>query len=924
MRVSRKWALACVAIAAASVLAFAGISSTWLERVAASRALDGHSDVAPIAPSAVAQGDVAWPTDARVRFSDWTSIEADSLPTAMASIVSAGDRLYALSEVGSIYESMDEAVTWHQVAAVRQGPFPISMHQLAVLPAQGEQPAVYFATQASSWASLYRVSRGETREIDLVDNGLNNINRVSVIGSSVYAAGELGLYRSDDRGENWTRVLNDSYWCRDVVGAGSRVYASCVSGVYRSTAGGMYELLSNQYELSDSRLAVSPANPDIVYAATWGAIFRSTDAGQSWTKTVDMSTDSDPVHRALYGELETVCGNGYLTPVLPEAFAVDPNDASIVWVGSQQLFRSDDRAEHFGRASIRESFGKASYGQAARILGLAFRGSGLHVAASQGVYGTPDRHATVQMGGPSVCSNPGELPGVSWTSHRQGINGQQFREVAISGNGSVLAKTSIEGLHYTDLDDPSHWLAMTNGENTGEIFVDPSGGIERFYASWCGFGSACRWDLDPVQPYWTQTALAGYDMGFVAIDPSNPDRVWAGGYGIYRSENAFDTAVEMGSSPWCAANAGAASPWDSNILIFTTGCGAVVRRTDALTLTAPTQAPFPPAAWPYQVLRSSPVTFNDVIFDRRDRNRVFIIGDGQPSVFLSRDAGASWRSVDAAGDADGLPDGDAKSLATDPDVHDVVYLATGDGVYVGWNLDAATGSRVWHEVETPFRGSNIKKLAIARQPDGSKHLFVFTQGSGLWSVKIDAAPFDDVGFGSWAYDYISRLVSAGVTKGCGESPSIFCPNQNVTRDQMAVFLLRAMHGGTYQPPAASGVFSDVPTSHWAAGWVERLREEGITTGCANNPLQYCPGSPVTRDQMAVFLLRAKHGASYQPPAATGMFADVPTGYWAAAWIEQLAREGVTSGCSSSPKNYCPGSQVTRDQMAAFLVRAFQL
>jgi hypothetical protein len=55
-----------------------------------------------------------------------------------------------------------------------------------------------------------------------------------------------------------------------------------------------------------------------------------------------------------------------------------------------------------------------------------------------------------------------------------------------------------------------------------------------------------------------------------------------------------------------------------------------------------------------------------------------------------------------------------------------------------------------------------------------------------------------------------------------------------------------------------------------------------------------------------------------------VFQDVPTSYWAAAWIEQLALEGITSGCSVTPKNYCPTSPVLRDQMAVFLVRAFNL
>jgi hypothetical protein len=76
--------------------------------------------------------------------------------------------------------------------------------------------------------------------------------------------------------------------------------------------------------------------------------------------------------------------------------------------------------------------------------------------------------------------------------------------------------------------------------------------------------------------------------------------------------------------------------------------------------------------------------------------------------------------------------------------------------------------------------------------------------------------------------------------------------------------------------------------------------------------------------MAVFLLRSEHGTSYNPPAvgASTGFGDVPTTYWAAAWIKQLVTEGITSGCGGG--NYCPESPVTRAEMAVFLVRTFNL
>jgi len=51
---------------------------------------------------------------------------------------------------------------------------------------------------------------------------------------------------------------------------------------------------------------------------------------------------------------------------------------------------------------------------------------------------------------------------------------------------------------------------------------------------------------------------------------------------------------------------------------------------------------------------------------------------------------------------------------------------------------------------------------------------------------------------------------------------------------------------------------------------------------------------------------------------------VPSGAFAAAWIEDLYGRGVTGGCQASPRLYCPGNTVTRRQMAVFLTKTFGL
>jgi len=185
------------------------------------------------------------------------------------------------------------------------------------------------------------------------------------------------------------------------------------------------------------------------------------------------------------------------------------------------------------------------------------------------------------------------------------------------------------------------------------------------------------------------------------------------------------------------------------------------------------------------------------------------------------------------------------------------------------------------------------------------------------NVQIVPHSFADVLPSNPFYACIEAIYEEGITAGCGEGN--FCPDNPVTRAQMAVFLEKAMRGSTYAPPAPTGIFADVPTNHWAAAWIEQLANDQITAGCGGG--NFCPDNVVTRAQMAVFLLKAEHGSTYVPPAQTGLFTDVPIGHWAGPWIEQLSRENITAGCGGG--NFCPDSAVTRGQMAVFLAKTFR-
>jgi hypothetical protein len=189
--------------------------------------------------------------------------------------------------------------------------------------------------------------------------------------------------------------------------------------------------------------------------------------------------------------------------------------------------------------------------------------------------------------------------------------------------------------------------------------------------------------------------------------------------------------------------------------------------------------------------------------------------------------------------------------------------------------------------------------------------------SGWVSDFLDVTPVS-----SFAYGFVTKLVANLITAGC--SGGNYCPNDPVTRAQMAVFLLRSKNGVCYTPPPPTGtLFGDVSTGTFAAAWIEALAAAQVTSGCGGG--NYCPDSAVTRDQMAVFLLRMLEGPTYVAPNCTmSSFGDVPcdnTGGFS-RWIYELVARGITAGCGGN--NYCPTLVVTRGQMAVFLVVTFQL
>jgi len=229
--------------------------------------------------------------------------------------------------------------------------------------------------------------------------------------------------------------------------------------------------------------------------------------------------------------------------------------------------------------------------------------------------------------------------------------------------------------------------------------------------------------------------------------------------------------------------------------------------------------------------------------------------------------------------------------------------------FSGNNGDAAI-SRIGPNHRTIFLGFPLEALPTAQARQD-----VMAAGLDFCSTI-----FADVPPKYWARKFVEAIFRAGVTNGCADSPRRYCPEDVVTRGSMAQLLLAAKEGPNYVPPACTtSPFSDVPASSPICPWVQELARRGVTAGCGSG--QYCPGNPVTRAQMAVFLLSTSHGSGYAPvPCTTSPFSDVPSTSSFCPWIQEMVNRGITAGCGGG--SFCTGNPNTRAQLAVFLVTTF--
>lgn len=162
-------------------------------------------------------------------------------------------------------------------------------------------------------------------------------------------------------------------------------------------------------------------------------------------------------------------------------------------------------------------------------------------------------------------------------------------------------------------------------------------------------------------------------------------------------------------------------------------------------------------------------------------------------------------------------------------------------------------------------------------------------GSGE-DVPSGPVQFSDVPEDHWAFQEIACLAARGIV--CGTGGGKFEPEREITRSEFAALLVKGL--ALEMEEGKEKIFTDVPPEAWHAGYIRTAYRAGIVQGTGNG--LFAPGEKITREQMAVMLVKAAGEKLLQPPQGDLLFKDAPAiSDWALEGVKSAAAHGLLQG-----------------------------
>ncbi|MFY9550102.1 MAG: S-layer homology domain-containing protein [Thermoanaerobaculia bacterium] len=743
----------------------------------------------------------------------------------------------------------------------------------------------------------------------------------------------------------------------------TRGYSAGRSVLLKTLNGGMSWSITGSGIPSGATYALAPSSPATLYAVVPGSpgqVYRSDDGAATWTPVssafpsnyagelaIDPSDPSVLFAAVSSGLLKSVDGGVTWNPggSLPSLtrLRIDPFAPAVLYAGTTAagVYKSTDGGQTWNPANA------GMEDQSIRDLALDPTNPQKLLATSSG--------SAVPAGGVFVTTNAGQ----SWTRVDLGEPVNLATAAAFDPQNPSLvyvgaSQSVLRGGLFRSADGGATWQRAEKGLSGCYSFgVAPNPALP---GSAVALSAGRVFRTDSRGADWVLQGSASYALSSIVAHPGDENTLYAafgtpagGGDGVFKSVD--------GGATWIPATAGLSVSQIYRLAVAPSAGENVLAPTfDGLFGTSDGGG-----LW-------GPLLSGDVraaAFDSADPGILyagFSAGASQDGLLRSHDGGATWAPPSGL-PASYLRVSDIAIPHSDPSS---VYVAAG---FAGLFRSADRGLTFAPAVSglpigsvLPYRlaldPTNAATLYLATSPGGAAaatdvapaNVFRTTDGAGTWKPLPGFLPsFGTLDFASSADGrllYASTLsgvfqfersfadvpdadpfwtaIDAAAMNGvsAGCGGGNFCPRAALSRAGAAVFLLRGKNNAAYLPPAATGT---VFTDVPASLPAAAYIEELSRQGITAGcgGGAYCPGAPVTRAQFAVLVLKTEHGNDYMPPPATGaVFADVPAGAFAAGWIEQLAAEGVTAGCGGG--NFCPVDPVSRAQAAALVVRALGL
>jgi photosystem II stability/assembly factor-like uncharacterized protein len=812
---------------------------------------------------------------------------ADSgLPTSYAGLIlpdpsAAGTILMDTGQ--GIFRSTDDGATWTNVEPNSNGSTVRSLSNPSVL-YTADGCSLYKSTDGGmTWSARYTTC---SPNADSVAISPTDPNTVLVFGGD-------SEYRSTDGGTTFSQVMTTPFSCnctgnQYVASPDGSLYA-VAGGLYKSTDAGLtWTQLGNGAPSYFAAFALSASNPAVLYGTDGNNVYQSTNGGATWSLTA----------------MGTVVN--YL--------AVDPSNPQIVYGTSTQ-----------GTAILTSIDGGVTWISTGAVLDSAYiEGLAVNPSNSAELYVSD---YVPQSGFISKLSTDGKT--LLWSTYYGPYDYAQIGGAALSPSGEVWIAGSVD----------SGSLPLTPDARNGNV----SATGPAFLAEVADATAPCAYTINPATQY-------SYSAGRLALSVTAPNGcTWTATPSASWIHLIRNSGTGSGTIPLVVEGNASGTTRNGTVNVNSqiysivqppSSCTYMVSNpaltsaggTATISVTAPPGCP-----WDVEFQNSDPALVTSGYTGTGNGTVTISVppNDGMGRATYKVQIGGSTSVVSEAVGVSciySFPNGTSVALPADALPYSIQINAPQSGC--AWN--ASTDQRGWLTLNNPnSTGSGLLSYNVALNNTGVDRTAHITVGSQRLTVQQDFTPaeFDDVPPSVGYFDAVNLMFEAGVTTGCAVSNSPltrpFCPNNNVTRDQMAAFLVRAVTGeNTPTIYNHTPYFADVPPTDPFFPHVQKMMELGITAGCSQGPpALYCPNDTIPRWAMAMFLVRARfalYGAAFTT-ATTPYFADVPTNVEGNGmpfpFIQRSYEDHITNGCGISPLIYCPDELVTRWQMALFIMRA---